>query len=780
MAEPARELTASHWGTYELAREGGAQGPVTALRALAEDPDPSPIGLAMLDAYRHGPRVLRPAVRRSWLDHGPGAHPERRGREPFVQVGWDQAIALVGDELKRVIGTHGNHAVFAGSYGWSSAGRFHHAQSQLRRFMNTLGGFVRHTDSYSLGAGRVVMPHIAMDMDSLMAQHGDWDSLAAHTGLFVTFGGVPRKNAQIDAGGVSVHRLHQGLQALARAGCRFVNFSPVRADLDVPAEALEWIAIRPGSDTAVMLALATEIILAGRHDEAFLHRHCHGFERWRRYLLGQDDGVPKTADWAAPLAGVDAVRLRALALEMSQPDTGQGRRTLVNVAWALQRADHGEQPFWAGIGLAAVIGHIGLPGGGFATYGSANLMGASDPRLPNPVLPQGRNPVDAFIPCARIADLLLHPGESFRYNGGTHTYAPIKLVYWAGGNPFHHHQDLNRLLRAWQRPQTVVVHEQVWNAHARMADIVLPASASTEREDIGAAQRNPLLVAMRQIDRPPGQARDDHAIFSDLAAHLGTQPAFTLGRSTRDWLRAMWSDWREQVAPLGLQHPPDFDTFWQQGEYRVPAHLARPVTLLGSFRADPQAHPLATPSGRIELFNDRVAGFGLPDCPGHPCWFEPAEWLGAPRATRYPLHLLSDQPAPRLHSQLDFSAHSLRHKVAGREPVCIHPSDAAARGIADGDVVELFNDRGACLAGAVLTEGIRPGVLKLSTGAWWNPAEWGTPGALCKHGNPNVLTRDVGASGLSQGCAAQTCLVDLRRAIDPPPADPYTLPDLLG
>ena len=145
----------------------------------------------------------------------------------------------------------------------------------------------------------------------------------------------------------------------------------------------------------------------------------------------------------------------------------------------------------------------------------------------------------------------------------------------------------------------------------------------------------------------------------------------------------------------------------------------------------------------------------------------------------HPLHLLSDQPAARLHSQLDFSAHSLRHKVAGREPVCIHPDDAAARGIADGDVVELFNDRGACLAGAVLTEGIRPGVLKLSTGAWWNPAEWGTPGALCKHGNPNVLTRDAGASGLSQGCAAQTCLVELRKAIDPPPADPYTLPELL-
>ena len=769
------ELTASHWGTYTLQR--GAGGQVDALQPLPDDPDPSPIGAAMLDAYRHGPRVLRPAIRRSWLDDGPGAHPERRGRDPFVQVGWDQAIRLVGDDLRRVIDAHGNRAVFAGSYGWASAGRFHHAPGQLKRFMNTLGGFVRHTDSYSLGAGRVVMPHIALDMDRLMQQHDDWATLAAHTRRFVSFGGVPRKNAQIDAGGVSRHHLHQGLQALAAAGCRFVHFSPVRSDLDVPADALEWIAIRPGSDTAVMLALATEIVLAGRHDRAFLQRHCHGFERWQRYLLGHDDGVVKNADWAAPLAEVPAQRLRALALEMTaETNQADGGHTLVNVAWSLQRADHGEQAFWAGVGLAAVVGHIGLPGGGFATYGSANLMGADSPALPNPTFPQGPNPVADFIPCARIADLLLHPGEPFAYNGGTHTYAPIQLVYWAGGNPWHHHQDLNRLLRAWRRPQTIVVHEQVWNAHAKMADIVLPASTTTERADIGASHRNPLLVAMRAVDAPPGQARDDHAIFSDLAAHLGVQQAFTLGRSPTDWLRAMWDDWRAKVAPLGLADLPDFDTFWQRGAYRVPATTARPRPLLQAFRADPQAQPLATPSGRIELFNERVAGFGLADCPGHAAWFAPAEWLGSPQAQRFPLHLLSDQPATRLHSQLDFSAHSLAHKVAGREPVWIHPADAAARGIADGDVVELFNDRGACLAGAVVTDAIRPGVLKLSTGAWYDPMAWGTPGSPCRHGNPNVLTRDAGASSLSQGCSAQTCLVDLRKAVNPPAAEPYALP----
>jgi biotin/methionine sulfoxide reductase len=136
-------------------------------------------------------------------------------------------------------------------------------------------------------------------MDNLMASHTDWHTLAAHTRLFVTFGGVPRKNAQVGAGGASKHHVHEGLHQMAAAGCRFVNFSPVRSDLDVPAQQLQWCPIRPGSDVAVMLALATEIILAGRHDRNFLQSHCSGFERWQHYLLGHEDGTPKTAEWAA-------------------------------------------------------------------------------------------------------------------------------------------------------------------------------------------------------------------------------------------------------------------------------------------------------------------------------------------------------------------------------------------------------------------------------------------------------------------------------------------------
>jgi len=767
-----RNLTLSHWGAYQLTH--GADGP--ALAGIAEDPDPSPIGRAMFDAYRNGPRILRPAVRAGWLKHGPGQRTAERGREPFVEVPWDEAFTLVARELRRVIDSYGNAAIYGGSYGWASAGRFHHAQSQLRRFMHLIGGCTVHKNSYSYAAAQALLPHIVADMQGyLEVNHTSWDVIAAHTRLFVAFGGLPWKNTQMSVGGATEHRLRGGLAAAMANGCRFVNFSAVRSGLDLPPPACEWIPIRPNTDTAVMLALACEIIRSGRHDRAFLDRYCVGYEQWERYLLGNEDGIVKDAAWAGPIAGVDPARLRSLAIDMAREV--DGKRTMVNGAWSLQRADHGEQPFWALIALAAVIGQIGLAGGGFGVgYGCENGYGSPHPLVRvGPRLPAGTNPVTTFIPVARVTDMLERPGEEFDFDGRRLRYPDIRLVYWAGGNPFHHHQDLNRLLTAWHRPETIVVHEQVWNAHAKLADIVLPASSSLEREDIGFAYREPLVIAMRRLLDPPGQALDDHSIFAGVSAKLGVAGQFTEGRTSRTWLELLWENWRSAILAQGLTAP-SFGEFWSDGTWRLPP-AGRPVVMLDAFRADPETNRLQTPSGRIEIYSLEIASFGYADCPPQPTWLEPAEWLGCSHVARYPLHLLSDQPHTKLHSQLDFSALSRANKVLGREPVWIHPTDAAVRGISDGDVVRLFNDRGTCLAGAVLTDGIAAGVVKLSTGAWWDPQEPGVPGSLDKHGNPNVLTRDRGTSSLGQGCSAQSCLVQLERYEAPvPPITAFDLP----
>ncbi len=765
--------TATHWGIYEVHREG-ADG--IKLTGFARDPSPSPIGLSMAAAAQGPLRVRNPVVRKSWLAAAKGeatdARRDLRGQEAFMEVSWDEALQLVAHEIARVRTAHGNSAIFGGSYGWSSAGRFHHAQSQVHRFLNSVGGYVRHADSYSLGAARVLMPHIVAPMDEMHTLHTSWDVLEQHCKLFVSFGGVPAKNAQVSSGGAAEHLVPTALQRMAKAGVRFVNISPVRNDIDTGGE-VEWIAIRPNTDTAMLLAMAHTLVTEQLHAPDFLGTHCVGFDKFLPYLLGQADGQPKDADWAAPITGVSAERTRALAREMA------GTRTMLTMAWSLQRTHHGEQPFWALVTLASMLGQIGLPGGGFGVgYGTTNMIGNSNAKFSGPTLPQGMNAVRDFIPVARITDMLENPGGPFSYNGKDYQYPDIRLVYWAGGNPFHHHQDLNRLLAAWQsKPETIVVHEQYWTPTAKLADIVLPATTNLERDDIGYASRERFMVAMKRAIPPVGQARDDYDIFADLAERLDAREAYTEGRSAFEWLQLLYEQSRTRAARAGHALPA-FEDFWR-GDIIDLVVPAGGVVMFEDFRKDPAAHPLDTPSGRIEIFSERIAGFGYADCPGHAHWFEPVEWLGSPEAATHPLHLLTDQPFTKLHSQLDHADYSLGNKVAGREPILVGRADAQARGLAEGDVVRVFNARGSCLAALRLSDDLLPGVVKLSTGAWFDPCDWRAsgPGNIEKHGNPNVLTLDIGASSLSQGCIAQTCLVEVERYTGPAlQPTPYALP----
>jgi biotin/methionine sulfoxide reductase len=705
-----RTYTAAHWGTYEV--EYDDKGQAVKLHPFSKDPDPSPIGLHMLSDEVARLRVLRPSVRKSWLEHGPGAAPEKRGQEPFVEVSWDEALDLVAKDLARVKEKHSNRAIFGGSYGWSSAGRFHHAQSQVHRFLNSIGGYVRHQDSYSLGAARVLMPHIVAPMEELMAMHTSWNVLAENCKLFVTFGGVPRKNAQINAGGVATHGVKAGLYGLRDAGVRFVNVTPTAEDLDNGGD-VEWLAIKPNTDAAMMLALCHVLLTENLHDRAFLDKYTVGFDKLAPYL------ADKTPEWAEKICGIPAARIASLAREMA------ATRTMVSIGWSLQRSHHGEQPFWGLITLACMLGQVGLPGGGFGCgYGPVNLMGSSGPRYSGPTLPQGANAVPDFIPVARFTDMLLNPGTKTTYNGHVITYPDIKLVYWAGGNPFHHHQDLNRLMVAWQKPETIVFHEQFWTPAARMADVVLPATTSLERDDIGYGTRELYLIAMKKAREPIGESKDDYWIFAELARRLGQGQRYTEGRTPMEWMAHLYAQSREKSAQAGVTLPA-FEEFWEAGIAEAHSTQSEPV-MLAAFRADPEKNKLKTPSGKIEIYSEKIASFGYDDCPGHVVWLEPIEWLGSKTAERYPLHMLSDQPADKLHSQLDHSPHARATKVKGRQPITLHPEDAAARGISDGDLLRVFNDRGACLAAARLSDRIRRGVVRLSTGAWFDPADAGS------------------------------------------------------
>ncbi|MEU2123609.1 molybdopterin-dependent oxidoreductase [Nocardia niwae] len=737
----------THWGAFEADSDGER---LTEVRPWRGDPEPTPLIGNVASAQHHPTRIDRPYVRRGWLEHGPGPGP--RGSESFVPVSWERASDLLAAELGRVYRQHGAEAVYGGSYGWASAGRFHHAQSQLHRFLNCLGGYVRHVNSYSLGTSTVFLPHVLGDIGWVTQRATAKTILVEHSELVVAFGGLSPKNAAVSPGGVSRHNARGWIAAARARGCRFVSISPLRDDMSPEGEA-EWIAPLPGTDVAMMLALAQVLDAEGLADEEFLGEYTVGYDRFARYLRGAVDGVVKDPEWASAITGVPARRIRGLAREMA------AARTLVTVSWSLQRARHGEQPLWAAVALAAMLGQIGLPGGGFG-HGYGSVAGVGEPaRVAVPRLPQGRNSVHAFIPVARIADMLLNPGGSFRYNGQDLVYPDVRLVYWAGGNPFHHHQDLARLRTAFERPDTVVVHDAFWTATARHADIVLPSTMSIERDDYGVGEGDRSFFPMKALTRPRAEARDDYSIFAETADRLGVGAEFTEGRSAAQWLRYLYESWRVEQSRAGHQLP-DFDAFWSGEALELPVPDPEQV-LAADFRADPDRYPLGTPSGKIEIFSATIEGFGYADCPPHPVWLEPEEWLGGAAAARFPLQLVANQPRTKLHSQLDVGAYSRSVKISGREPIRVHPSDADLRGLRAGEIVRVFNDRGSCLAGLVVDEGVRPGVAQLSTGAWYDPDP--ADPAFCRHGNPNVLIADRPSSTLSQGCAGQLTLVDIER-----------------
>lgn len=766
-----RLTTATHWGAYTISRKADRS---LDIHPIAEEHEPAAMGPALMDILASPSRIRRPAVRKDWLEWkeggcGSDAGPGLRGRGPFVELPWDEALDLAASELERVKSTFGNTSIYGGSYGWASSGRLHHAQGQMRRFLNLIGGCTRSVNAYSYAAAEVILPRVIASLDYVTAKGTTWPTIAEHGELVVAFGGLPLKNAQVNSGGVAVHSAAYWMKKAHENGVKFVNIGPLREDVP-DFVSPEWLGIRPNTDTAMMLAIAHRLIEKGRVDRAFLESHCTGYETLEAYILGKADGEAKTPEWAAEICGIPSSAIVSLADRMASS------RTLVSVSWSLQRADHGEQPYWMAVALSAMLGQIGVPGCGPAFgINAMHGVGNGNRQVKWAAVNQGINPTGKAIPVARITDMLMNPGGEYTYDGRIERYPDTRLVYWVGGNPFHHHQDLNRLVKAWQAPETVIVHDIFWTPVAKYADIVFPATSALERNDIAAGTLDGYAVAMKKVADAPGEARDDREIFRALSQRFGVEEKFTEGRGEMEWLRHLYDVSRQRFAGEGLELP-DFETFWEEGVLNLTDEPEQ-RTLLDDFRADPSAHRLRTPSGKIEISSRTIEELGLSDCRGHPAWMEPYEWLGSDKVSRFPLHLVSNQPKTRLHSQLDCARVSRASKIADREAIFLNPSDAAARGVGEGDIARVFNDRGACLAGVVVSDAVMQGVAVLPTGAWFDLSEPGVPGALEKHGNPNVLTRDKGTSGLAQGPSAHSCLVEVElfegvvpavTAFDPP------------
>ena len=297
----------------------------------------------------------------------------------------------------------------------------------LKRFLGLHGGYVDKLGNHSFGAALHIMPYVIGSGD-ITHMVMPWPLIEENTRLIVMFGGGNLKNAQIDAGGTVVHDTIDWFRRVKKAGIEVVNISPARDDVSDEVRG-SWISVRPNTDVALMLGLAHTLAIEGLHDRAFLNRYCEGYAKFENYLFGRTDGRAKSASWASEIAGVPISTIESLARRMA------GTRTLITTSWSIQRADHGEQPVWMTATLAAMLGQIGLAGGGFS-LGLAAVVGMGvpvPPDLPRPTLPLGLNAIRNHVPVGRVADMLLRPGGELAYNGRVIKFPDIRLIYSVGG-----------------------------------------------------------------------------------------------------------------------------------------------------------------------------------------------------------------------------------------------------------------------------------------------------------------------------------------------------------
>ena len=475
------------------------------------------------------------------------------------------------------------------------------------------------------------------------------------------------------------------------------------------------------------------------------------------YIKGETDGAPKTPEWAAAITGIEAAKIRELAELFAKS------RTEIAGSWSLQRAHHGELTHWTIINFTALIGKVGKPGQGFGFswhFGAAGLplSGGGTPSA----VSQGPNFVKEYlVPASRITDALENPGKEVGYNGKTYKYPDVKVIYNSGANFMSHQQDTNRLIKALERVETVICQDPWWSASARWSDIVFPAASSLEFDDIaaGSTYAKDRIYAMKKVIEPVGESRSDWEIFGSLAELMGMDATYLDVGQFPEHFDVIKFAYSKTTA----SRTTPFEEFWERGYALQPAPPeARKWVRHGAFYEDPKANPLHTVSGKIEMFCQDIADMNIPDCPGMPIWFEPIEYLG--NAKEGQLHLVSPHPWYRLHSQMNNSERMRDlYMIQGREPVRINRQDAEARGIGDGDLVEVYNERGTVIVGAVLSDDIMPGVISIYEGGWPSIDSKGR----CNSGLVNFVTQTQRSTGLSNATSANTALVSIRKCVDP-------------
>ena len=675
----------------------------------------------------------------------------QRGQGRFERISWDEALDLMAGELHRIKTKYGNESIYV-PYGTGSYNQLNGRQT-AQRLMNLYGGSLGFYNSYSWACISKATPYV-YGTTTTGNQRQDW----LNSKYILMWGWNP---AEMRDGTNSAFFVKKAREKGARTVC----IDP-RMTLSAVSLADEWVPIRPGTDTAMMSAMAFVLITENLYDRDFVRKYCLGFEKsqmpegaegeesYKDYILGTRDGIPKTPGWAQSITGVPSETITRLAREY-----GTIKPAVLYQGYGMQRRAYGEQVVRAGCVLPALTGNVGIPGG----WAGGLALQAPDGGPFWNVFPSGRNPITARIPSFLWTEAVLRGPEMTAADGLTgidRLENGIKMIWAVACNALvNQHSNINRtaeILRNESLVEFLVVQDNFLTSSGRFADLLLPACTQFETWGLEDGWKyGDEVILMPQVVDPPFETKSDYRICSEIAGRLGLGKSYTEGRTERDWIAWAIEHYRNTRFP----HVPALDEFEASniGAYSLP--VTKPAVAFIDFRRDPEKYPLPTPSGKIEIFSKRLYDMGRPDeIPAVPKYIQEWESPFGPEAEKYPLQCVGHHYMPRVHSTLD-NVDWVNQAFPQR--IFINPIDAQSRGIEEGEQVRIFNDRGIIIMPCRITRRLLPGVVAIPQGAWWTPDKDGRD----TRGSVNILTSERWTP-LAFGNAQHTIMIQVERIRD--------------